>query len=162
MVDPRYVEFFARYQAQYPNFDYIPSHDWRQHDAFNNLFADTDSVQVQGHRTSALREIQEIWAEIIKEEFKGETLFVYQTMCQQLEKPVLDSIKGCKAKLQEVNVNIVDFIQYRKDLAADLGPGPITKFDSLEELREYSRKERKALPIELVTGPLKILLKRTH
>jgi hypothetical protein len=157
MADPRYVKFFK----QYPNFEYIPSHDWRQHDAFNRLFA--EGGYYQGYRDSALLEIQEIWAEIIKEEFQGDTLTVYQTICKQLGRSVPESIKACKASLQNVNVNIVDFIQHRKDLEAKWEPPEtITSFDSPEALKEYSTKARKALPIELVTGPLKILLRKTR
>jgi hypothetical protein len=157
MVDPRYVQFFS----QYP--EYIPSHDWRQHDAFTRLHAENNSIQT--NINASLSQIQEIWAQIVQEEFQEEfqrdPLATYQTICEQLGiDPVPRSIKTCKARLQELNVNIVDFIQYRKDFADGWDPEPVTSFSSPDELREYSRTARKTLPVEVVTGPLKILLKK--
>jgi hypothetical protein len=157
MSDP-----ISDYFAQYPTFNYRPSAtDWRQIGAFNALAS--HCRWSQNHRRDQFDEFKQTWYNVVEREFGESSLPHYQSLCRDLRiAPVPDSITGCKASLSSVFVNIVDLMQYRHDRNAGRWAEPARLFESLEDLQEYSEKERKWYPkqsakAEMLRELLKVL-----
>lgn len=154
MSDP-----IANYFARYPAFNYIPTWDWRQKDAFNAL-----AQELEWSQERRLREWQyfkETWAAAIEKEFAESTLERYQNLCEELRiAPIPDSIRECKRELSKIYVNIVDLMQYRKDKQTGRHAQPVILFNNASELREYTEREQKWCPVETAKAEmLGVLLK---
>ncbi|KAJ6518095.1 hypothetical protein C8R47DRAFT_960244 [Mycena vitilis] len=80
----------------------------------------------------------------------------WQSLCRVLEiDPVPHNLYACRAAVREIHVNLVDLVDWG-------GTGaPITKFDSLEELAQYTHVTRKFFPQDRAEegGLLKYLLR---
>lgn len=134
--------FFERY----PSFNYQgPIRDWRQIVRFNALAASCGWTQDQ--RNNEFQKLKRAWTQVVESEFSGSSISHYQTLCGDLDiSPVPGTIPECKNALKGVYVNIVDLVQYRTDRQLGLGGMRPTKFESLEELRDYSDEEKKYYP----------------
>jgi hypothetical protein len=136
------------YFAEYPNYPFWPSKkDWRQIGAFNGLAGDQEWDQTH-RRPLEFSKLQETWQVFVEAEFSGNTLADYQRLCRELLiNPIPYTIDDCKEKLSSVHVNIVDLVQFR--VATDNGwpATPPTRFETSQELEEYTKKEKKKIPI---------------
>jgi hypothetical protein len=156
MSDP-----IANYFAQYPTFNFRPSADWRQKDAFNALAQ--QEQWTQSHRATQWEQFKSLWAQVAEIEFSGNALSHYQTLCEDLDiYPVPESITTCRSALTSVFVNIVDLVQYRKDRRAGRWSPKATRFRNLHDLKKYSMDEKKWYPketakAEMLRDLLKIL-----
>ena len=141
MADP-IADFFANY----PEFSYRPSRDWTHYQVFQALHYHLRWSQAD--RALALGKLHQAWATVAKQEFPGDTYEHYRTILEQLGfDEIPNSVEGCQAELRQVNVNIVDLIQYRKDKRAGLNPPRPQLFTTVHELRDYSRKNGKSFPV---------------
>jgi hypothetical protein len=155
MTDPIYAYF-----AQYPYFDFKPSHsDWRQIDCFNALAQFEDWSQ--SHRSAEFSKLQDTWPTFVEAEFYGDTLPYYQKLCNELRiHPVPDTIPECKEKLSTVHVNIIDLVTFRVETRYGLEATPPKLFGSVQELKEYTKKEKKWYPTRNAKAEiLKVLLR---
>ena len=131
-------EFFARYRS----FKYRPSSDWRQLGPFNALAKQCKWSDER--RKKEFKRFKRTWTKVVESEFSGSSLSHYQSLCRDLDiKPIPDSVSECKVQLKEVFVNIVDLMQYRTDLQKRKFTRKPRKFQTLEQLREYSDQEGK-------------------
>jgi|SRR5579862_972384 len=157
MTDP-----ISKFYEDYPDFKYIYSHndDWRQIRAFHAL-AQSQRWSRQD-RAVEFRRYQATWAALMEQEFSETDLADYQTLCRHLDiTPIPDSKNECKRRLKEVNVNIVDLVQYRRDKRAGRYAEKPIIFESEEDLKEYSEKEDKIYPLESARSDmLRVLLKK--
>lgn len=148
MSDP-----FTEYFAQYPSYPYVPERDWRQVNAFNGLAMQLNWSQEC--RDLEYENFKGIWPRAIEGEFAEPTLEHYQNLCEQLRgPPIPQSIKECKKKLYFVNVNLVDLMQYRRDIMLGYEPEPLRFFDTVEELQDYSRNTNKFCPVDVAKAKL--------
>jgi len=156
MADP----IIANFLSQYPGYTYNYSRndDWRQVKAFNAMAYILEWSQERRQRE--YQNFKDTWVEVAEQEFEGDSLEHFTSLCEDLKIDPGQSIRACKEKLRAVNVNLVDLIQYRKEKRAGSNPPPVRIFDSAEELMEYSEKEKKTLPAEAArAGMLRVLLK---
>jgi hypothetical protein len=157
MADP-----IDEYFAQYPDFNYRPSHDWRQIGPFNALvkFKSWD----QNRRKLEWEELKTKWTTVIEEEYFDSTLPHYQSLCEDLGiEPIPVTVNECKRQLARVYVNIVDLTQYRRDRQSGGMPQPPRLHRNRAELAEYSRAEKKYYPLENATSEmLRVLLHDLH
>lgn len=157
MADP-----IAEYFARYPEFDYIPSSDWRQIDNFNDL------VQFKGwpHARSKteFEEFKRTWTTLVEEEYSGSSLDHYQGLCDDLDiDPIPDTVNKCKEQLKRRFVNIIDLTKYRRERRMGLDSVKPQTFGSLNALKEYSNDQKKWYPLETAKGEmLRELLKVLH
>lgn len=151
-------EYFARFSN---HFYYEPwrSNDWRQQEQFNALAQIMEWSQDE--RKAEHIKFQNSWASVVDEEFAGDTLSDYQQLCEELRiLPVPDSKTECERRLARVNVNMVDFVQYRIDKKAGREPGPVQTFETFEELENYRKRTQKTYPLRNAHArTLKVLLK---
>ena len=148
MTDP-----FAEYFGKYPSFNYIPEPDWRQKVPFNALAEELDWSQE--FRTREYEKFKDIWRQAVDGEFAETDLERYQNLCGQLGVlPIPESIKECKRRLYFVHVNIVDLMQYRRDVTLGLKPEPLKVFRTVEELKEYTKREKKFCPVDTAKAKL--------
>jgi len=140
-IDEYFIENF-------PEWDYKPSpHDWRQLGEFNKLAKQFSWPQ--DRRTTQLEKLKACWQLAMEEEFAGDTLDHFQTLCQDLGiSPIPDTVNKCRTALSGVFVNIVDLVQYRRDKRAGGNPKPVTLFHTREELVEYTRSTGRFYPTE--------------
>jgi hypothetical protein len=158
MSDP-IVKFFA----EFPRFNFTPSSsDWRQKEAFNALAAQYGWTQE--YRIYKYECFKDTWCEIIEEEFEESDLESYQNLCEELGiEPAPESIGECRSELSGIFVNIVDLVQYRKDMRAGENPNAVTLFNNAEELRAYSDTRKKWCPVKTTRSEvLRVLLRPIH
>jgi hypothetical protein len=135
------------YFKRHPSFNHVPSRDWRQLDRFKALARHCGWTAEQ--RKDEKQKLKHAWTQVVESEFTGSSISHYQNLCHELDiSPIPETVAECKNELKEVFVNIVDLVQYRKDRKRGLRARTPTKFDSLEELREYSAVEEKYYPKE--------------
>lgn len=133
--------FFQKYSS----FNYRPSTDWRQLGPFNALAAHCRWSEQE--RKTRFQLLKRSWTQVVESEFSGSSISHYQSLCRDLDiSPVPGTVAECKSELKGVFVNIVDLVQYRRDRQIGLRGNEPTKFDSLEELREYSEDSGKYYP----------------
>lgn len=155
MADPNIEAYFA----QYPLFDFRPSRsDWRQVSAFNALAK--DEKWSQDERSLQYDSFKYTWKAVIDFEFSGSTLQHYQNLCWELRvNPVPSSKEECRRTLRSVYVNVVDLVQYRRDMREGRTPVEFDTYSSLDELKRNSDKG-KWIPPDISEAELfKVLLK---
>ncbi|KAJ7679434.1 hypothetical protein DFH06DRAFT_511301 [Mycena polygramma] len=154
--------------ANYPRFHYDPTAPVSaQYDAMCRMYFSRPKYEhgtVKSERESkAAREaayagyqlaMARTFAEIFGEDVND--LGNWQSLCRVLEiDPVPQNLYACRAAVREIHVNLVDLVDWG-------GTGaPITKFDSLQELAEYTHLTRKFFPQDRAEegGLLKYLLR---
>jgi hypothetical protein len=157
MADP-----IAQYFAQYPEFNYHPSPDWRQKGAFGALAGLKGWDQYT--RKLEYDKLKATWTTFVEAEYSGSTLQHYQNLCDDLGiNPIPGSVNECKRQLAGVFVNIVDLTQYRMDTRAGGWVSRPLLHRDLEALKNYSNKEQKWYPTENARSEmLRVLLKVLH
>ncbi|KAJ7036883.1 hypothetical protein C8F04DRAFT_953205 [Mycena alexandri] len=135
--------------AGYPRFNYNPAAPVSaQYDALCRLYNWPKSERGATKSERSPREIayagyQLAMARTFRDIFGNDVddLGNWQSLCRVLELDVIpQSLWGCQAAVREVHVNLVDLVDWA-------GTGaPIQKFDSLEDLGEYTRETRKFFP----------------
>jgi hypothetical protein len=159
MADP-----IAEYFAQYPDFPYNPqaSADFRQIDNFNRLaMAEGWS---QARRNIEFDVLKRTWTTLVEEEYAGTSLDHYQCLCEDLDvDSIPETVNKCKDMLRTKFVNIIDLTTYRRDVAMGLDAAKPQTFGSLNELKEYSKAQKKWYPVETAKAEmLRELLRVLH
>jgi hypothetical protein len=157
------ADAIALYFAQYSDdFKFIPgTTDWRQMGAFNSLAG--QMKWSNNRRRDEFEQFKQTWCDVAESEFGDSTLPHYQSLCEDLRiSPIPNSVTSCKSALSAVFVNIVDLVQYRKNKRARRGATPVTLFDSLSDLQNYSEGSKKWYPkqtakAEMLRELLKVL-----
>jgi hypothetical protein len=150
------MDAINEYFAEFPEFRYHPTADWRQLRPFNKL------ARQQGwsddEREIEFRRLQEAWTGVVEFEFRGSKLEHYQSLCEDLEiDPLPESISKCRGELKVVFVNIVDLMQYRRN--GKKGSKP-ERFPDLKGLKKYSLERKKYYPLDSAKAEvLQVLLK---
>jgi hypothetical protein len=135
--------FFARF----PSFSYQSSTDWRQLGPFHKLA--THFHWKKPRRDIEYERLKSTWTEVVESEFSGSSISHYQSLCRDLDiDPIPDSVTECKNALREVFVNIVDLVQYRKDLEQGREASKPRTFRTLGQLRHYASNTGKYYPKE--------------
>jgi hypothetical protein len=159
MADP-----IDEYFAQYPDFRYDPqaSADWRQNENFNRLA--TASRWDQDRRKIEFDALKRTWTTLVEDEYAGTSLDHYQRLCEDLDiDPIPETVNQCKQKLRTKYVNIIDLTTYRRDVAMGLDAAKPQTFGSLNELKEYSKAQKKWYPVETAKAEmLRELLRVLH
>ena len=156
----------GEYFRRFPEFNFNPSlNDWRQLGPFNALAKQKCwgqiPGQIPGERDVQFFDLRVFWSAIVDDEFDKTSLEHYQELCQELKiQPIPDDVDECKEELGKIHVNIVDLVQYRRDKRAGRYNPGVRTFGTEEELREYSKREKKWSPVDNAKSEMLSLLLR--
>lgn len=147
----------ASYFAQYPEFEYTPTPDWRQVGPFKELASQSEWGKER--RKKELQKLKRIWEKITEQELRGTSLTRYQQLCLDLDiLPPPDTVHLCKKALRTIYVNIFDLVEYR--INGRVGGRP-TQFKNEKDLKEYSVRKDKIYPKRRAKAEmLQVLLKK--
>jgi hypothetical protein len=152
----------GEYFRRFPEFVFDPTlNDWRQIGPFNALAKQKRWDENPGERDVQFFDLRLFWSAIVVDEFDKTSIEHYQELCQELNiQPIPKDVDGCKEELGKIHVNIVDLVQYRKDKRAGRYNPGVRTFGTEEELREYSKREKKWFPVDTAKSEMLSVLLR--